>query len=487
MKKIFIIFPEEAFLHFFKSYFEEYDFEVDTAINGVTALGKMVKMKPDLILVYKDIPNFDLLGFIIKKRITPAIKNTELFLIGDFNTNEIFELKKNNVKAFISYPINLTALKERILIFFNKKQFSDDDKTPMLMDIHTKEGIIIIQIEANFEPEKLILMNYKIRSFCNEKKIKYPRILLIFPSLYPDTLNHQNLDILFDFCNYKELIIKPNNVKILTKKKELVELLESSSKYGNFEIVANYYDGLQGLNIDFNKKKTVPVSHLKVGSTCIFDLYDEEGDIRIPALSTITTEIKEYLEQTEKNLTYYSDKDIDELMDQSQQNNSIQEGLLKQTDKIITDTEEITIDTKHIDVLNEKVELFFRKIKGHNILIISRDTYKNEVIKNALDIYLNITFFDFNQNVANMLKEKKFILIFLDQNLPEQSSLNLLKQIRQNATRRQITVIILTKKINKLELNQYKNAGTDYILLTPFSNKKILYKVFQSIYLDRQT
>jgi DNA-binding response OmpR family regulator len=54
-------------------------------------------------------------------------------------------------------------------------------------------------------------------------------------------------------------------------------------------------------------------------------------------------------------------------------------------------------------------------------------------------------------------------------------------------SRRKTSVIILANKLNKSSVIHFRNAGTDNIIVSPFSTNKILHKVFESITLDRRT
>ena len=121
MAKVLFVFPDQYFLDFLCSYYEEYDFITDGITNGISVLSKVVNQVPDLLLIYKNIENFDLKGFLVKKRIMKKISHISIFLVGDFQPDEILEYKKEKVEAFISDPINLQALTDRLFKHFNRK------------------------------------------------------------------------------------------------------------------------------------------------------------------------------------------------------------------------------------------------------------------------------------------------------------------------------------------------------------------------------
>ena len=140
----------------------------------------------DLLFLDKEMRAIELDGFLIKKRLIPDLRDIPVFLIGNFMSNELQKFREENIKAFVSVPINPESLLERILMFFRMPLPKIKETTPMLVDMHCKGNIIIIQIEGNFEPDKLEILNYEIRSVCINKKIISPRILLIIPSISPE-------------------------------------------------------------------------------------------------------------------------------------------------------------------------------------------------------------------------------------------------------------------------------------------------------------
>jgi DNA-binding response OmpR family regulator len=98
-----------------------------------------------------------------------------------------------------------------------------------------------------------------------------------------------------------------------------------------------------------------------------------------------------------------------------------------------------------------------------------------------------IDYLNSDEDIIKILEEKKYVLVFLDHTLEEPTALSLLSDIRKIASRRKISVIIISRAMNKTELNKYKSNGTDYVLLSPFSSIKLLNRIFNSIILDRRT
>jgi DNA-binding response OmpR family regulator len=490
MKKIVLIYPNKFFLEFIQAYLYKFNYLIEIAGDGISGYNKAVKFSPDLLIVNKVLPSIELDGFFVKKKIVPSLKNTPLFLIGDFSPKEILHYKDNNVEGFISTPINPQILLERLNVFFKvRSTYSEKLQTPMLFDLHAKNNIVIIQIEGNFDVANLEILNYKIRVYFNKKKIYFPKIFLIFPSLYPETITKEYIDVLFGFLKFPEFKFLDRNIKILTNNNIMINLLKTTETYSKFDRVSSYFDGMQLLNTDFDKHKEIPVEYLKPGCSYIFDLLDDEGDVRIPALSVVTADMIYYLLKTNvTKLRYYSDNSIDEITNNQNDTKirNVTDTESKQFDFILGDAEAIESEHMSITLLNDKIKLFLNKLKGLQILVITKNEKEKTLIKTALADYVKVDYFDPDDDLLKLLENEKYILIFIDHALENQKALQLLTDIRSIATRRRTTVIIIAKALNKIELNKYKSAGTDFALLSPFSNIKLLNQVYESIIIDRR-
>jgi CheY-like chemotaxis protein len=119
-------------------------------------------------------------------------------------------------------------------------------------------------------------------------------------------------------------------------------------------------------------------------------------------------------------------------------------------------------------------------------LVVSNNEKERNMIKTVLNDYVKVDFFDPQDDIIKKLEKEKYILVFIDHELENQNAIRLLSSIRSVATRRRTTVIILAKSLNKVELSKYKMSGTDFALLSPFTNIKILNQVYESIILDRR-
>ena len=482
MKELLFVYHDEIFLDFIKKYLDIHNFIVRTAKNGLEGIRLAKSIRPDLMFLDKQMRAIELDGFLIKKRLIPELKDIPVFLIGNFMSNELQRYKEENIKAFISVPIYPEALLERILMFFRMPLPKIKESTPMLVDMHCKGNIIIIQIEGNFEPDKLEILNYEIRSICINKKIISPRILLIIPSLYSESITLENIEILFGFFRFRDFRMSMHHVKILSQCAPLLELLDSHEIYCNIEIVANFIDGIQKLNLDFDNRKEIKIQHLKESTQYIFDLYDDTGMIRIPALTKVTSNMIEYLLKSgEKNLTYYSETSIEEAEERevvssktAQQNIEI----------IISDYQKIDEDYDIIKNLNDKMNLFFRKLKGLKMLVVSDNKNNNEMISKVLSPYIDIDFQTGGVESYDFLS-KKYILVIIDIKIKNPTAVEILQEIRAKFTKKEVSVIIISNYISVETLELLRKCGTDNVLLSPFSTSEVIKKVFQSVSSDR--
>ncbi|MBN1699784.1 MAG: hypothetical protein JW881_19875 [Spirochaetales bacterium] len=487
IQTILFIHPDTYFLDFIKSFLEIKGFRVVIAADCVVGFRIAISTLPDLIISYKFFPNLDAMGFLIKKRTASKIASIPVFLMGDFTEKEIMEYKKENVKAFISGQVNPVILSERLYVFFSIEPPALSQTTPMLIDLHARGRIITIQIEGNLEPAKIELLNYLIRSFCRQRTIKAPKVFLIIPSLYPESVTRANIELLFKFTGYPELTIEAHNIKILTKNNELVGILKSHEIFQQFEVVKSYFEGLQNLQIDFNKVKNVPVAFLKKGSCYIFDLYDKSGKRIIPSLTRVTDEILSNLEERRINtLTYYSDMAITEIRGDEEEIAPIPDDK-ELFNMMLSEFEPVKIDTKTIEPWDEKHTLFFRKLKGKKILVITPDQSVVHQISNTLDIYFDIHYEKSGKDIESRVTHDHYIIVFVDASLQQPSAIEILSRIRVHATRRKISVVILAPQLNKIEAVKFRDSGTDNIIIAPFSYSKVLKKVFESVTADRRT
>jgi CheY-like chemotaxis protein len=428
------------------------------------------------------------MGFLIKKRTSNKIEDIPVFVLGDFSPQELMAFKRENVKAFISLPVNPTVLKERINSFFKVEVPPLKKTTPMLLDMHARGRIIIIQIEGNLEEEKLEFFNYLLRSYCKRKNITAPKIFIIIPSLYPEGITNENIGRMFRFTEYKELNIDAKNIKLLCQNEKFIAFIKNHLTYFKYQIVKDYIEGMQALLIDFDREKTIPVNFLKAGTSYIFDLYNKIGKVVIPALKNVTQETLEKIKADgDQTLAYFSEINITDLETQDGELPTLFSEDSEQLNLISGEYDTVEQKFNFVEIIDEKLSLFFRNVQEHDVLVITSKEDVAELVKDAFEVYFKIHVITDGKNLSQTLQATNFILIFLDSDLENPTAIDLLAQIRLNATRRKTSVVMLASKIDKVSVIRYRDAGTDNIVLAPFSTKKLLIKVFESMSSDRRT
>ena len=135
---------------------------------------------------------------------------------------------------------------------------------------------------------------------------------------------------------------------------------------------------------------------------------------------------------------------------------------------------------------DEKMMLFFNKIRGYNTLVVSAKKDDTASIKKSLGFALNVDSVESGMGVMEVLAKKKYILVFIDIGLTDPDPFELLSQIRRVYSRRQVTVIVTASKMDAVTLNRLKVLGTDYVVLPPFSKSRMMVKVFEFISADRK-
>ncbi|MBN2353123.1 MAG: hypothetical protein JXD23_11180 [Spirochaetales bacterium] len=485
--KVLICHPDAVFIDFFSRYLTLSGFEVKTTLDVVDGMAQCVHYKPHLVIANKTFKGVDARGFLLKKNATQATDKIPIYLIGDFKSREIVEFKKMGVRAFISTPVNPVIVVERILNAFGIPLPPVKKTMPMLMDICARGNIIVSQIEGNLEPEKLVLFDYYVRDFCIRKAVKSPRMLLILPSLYPESITEDNVKLLFQFTTHPEFKVEEHYVQILSAVPRLLSFLKMNHDYAHYQIAPDFLTALQTLQIDFDKRKTVPVEFIKSGSVFIFDLYDQQGRRVIPAHTPVSADMLAYLgEHQMQTLSYFSDFNPDEIRRDALEFDSLTDAE-RALDILSSAYEPVVTEKTPVSVLDEKLTLFFRNAKGQNLLIVASSEETRELVAHVLDVYFTIDAAADGVAVGELLEKKQYFLVFIDSKSGLEPSLEILRTVRSAATRRKTSVVIIAEQINKIDALRYKDAGTDNIVIAPFSPTTLLQKVYEAIDSDRRT
>lgn len=486
MAKVIFIHPDPYLRDFLSSYLYRYDIEVKGDKEASFLFSTAVKYKPDLIIISKDLGQFNIDDFFKRKFVMQGIKHLPVFFMGDFTVGEIANYKQYENTEFISFPLDPLTLVEKIYNLIGHSALVSEQKTPMLLDIYAKDNIFILQIEGNLEADKLDLIMFKLRMYCKQKTIDNPKFFIIIPSLYPESITEANLDALFSFLNFEELHFSRHSIKLLSRTEEFLKIVAEHKSYSQYTVVTDFIEGIQQLNINADMEKKIPLLFLKAGSTNILDLYDKDRKIAIPALNPISEEtIKRLIDEGNRYLFYYSDK---ELSQTTVSENT--EKRLASSDPIplLSDYDHIEIENFAFEIQDEKMKLFYRKIRQQQALTLPVFASCKEVLVNSIGQHMKLSFIDEKDFSLDTIREleNKCILIILDHTVLKDKTFELLQKIRSEYSREEITVVIIAGKVNKESLIKFKQQGTDAIILTPVTTTKLLKKVFQYILSDQR-
>lgn len=481
MKRVLIVHTDQMFAEFIADYLSASGFFVRYCTNNVEGYKLAVKKKPDLLIMSRESEYLDLNGFLIKKRMNEIISEVPIFLVGNFQAHEISHYQKQNVAAFLSKKLNPRALVERITLFFNLSQTKNELKTPMVMDIHSKGNVIVVQIEGNFDAVQLVMCNFLLRLFCRKMNIRSPHILYIIPSIYPETITSANIEYLFAITRFRELKINPEKIQILSNIKLFRDLVIHHEIYGKFSFAKDYVEAFRELISDVDIETKVPLSFMKPGSVFSLDLYDPYGSIVLTAGSSLTAEqLAEFRAKRITHLKYYSDVDITRV--------GLVEGMNLNAaifDYICREFTPISTESFDMNVMQQKQNLFFSNVRGQEMLVVSKDENIQNLVQQILGQYYRISQGGSAEDIIQKVTDARISIAIIDMRDDESRGTALIASIRQTATRRKTTIILLTDKVNKLQLAEYSRSGTDHVILFPVTSNKIYDKVYSSVLQDR--
>jgi two-component system sensor histidine kinase/response regulator len=123
MAKILIVDDDDTTLLVFKAHLSKDGHTVETAIDGMDALGKVPAFKPDLILLDINMPKMS--GFEVAKRLKedPETKAIPIFIMTslkqEMNIKKGYDL---GIEEYLTKPTNISHLLLRINKFFMGKK-----------------------------------------------------------------------------------------------------------------------------------------------------------------------------------------------------------------------------------------------------------------------------------------------------------------------------------------------------------------------------
>ena len=114
-KKILIIEDEENLVELLRFRLEANGYEVEAAYNGEEGLGKIKKIKPDIVVLDVMMPKMHGYEVCMRAKKNEATRNIPIIVLtAHTQTGDIDEAKKGGADYFISKPFEPTQLLEEI-------------------------------------------------------------------------------------------------------------------------------------------------------------------------------------------------------------------------------------------------------------------------------------------------------------------------------------------------------------------------------------
>lgn len=113
MKKLLVVDDEQEICEFLKAFFEDRDFEVETATSGEAAVLEVEKNKPQLVLLDVHMPGMD--GMTTLKKIKQAHPDIKVIMVTALETREkIEEAMRLGADNYITKPLSLEYLERDV-------------------------------------------------------------------------------------------------------------------------------------------------------------------------------------------------------------------------------------------------------------------------------------------------------------------------------------------------------------------------------------
>jgi len=113
MRKLLIVDDEQEICDFLKTFFEDRDFDVQTALSGRQALERIENSKPQVVLLDIQMPGMN--GLEVLKRIKASYTDIKVILVTAFETRDkIEEALRLGADNYITKPLSLEYLEKDV-------------------------------------------------------------------------------------------------------------------------------------------------------------------------------------------------------------------------------------------------------------------------------------------------------------------------------------------------------------------------------------
>lgn len=122
MAKILVVDDDDTILLVFRTHLARAGHTVETAVNGVEALGKIAAFRPELILLDVNMPMMS--GFEVAKRLKENPETKDIFIFIMTSLKQETNIKRGyqlGIDEYLTKPTNIAHLLLRINKFLEKK------------------------------------------------------------------------------------------------------------------------------------------------------------------------------------------------------------------------------------------------------------------------------------------------------------------------------------------------------------------------------
>lgn len=113
MKKLLVVDDEQEICDFLKTFFEEREYEVDTAYSGMDALNRVSSMPPHVVLLDVHMPGMD--GMKVLRAIKEKHPRVKVIMVTAIETQEkIEEAMRLGADNYITKPLSLEYLEKDV-------------------------------------------------------------------------------------------------------------------------------------------------------------------------------------------------------------------------------------------------------------------------------------------------------------------------------------------------------------------------------------
>ena len=244
-KRILVIDESSLFRDFLRQKLEEYEFEVEVAVNGLDGWSKLRGEPPDLVVMDYYLSRISSVDLLQKKTEDKNVSGVPVIMASArIDREKIIQVARFNVRKFFTKPIKIDALLNTVAELLNVKL--DLDNTPSIIEAHFNDEILFIEVAQGLNREKIELLRYKIQELLELYEVKTPKVLLMMSSI--EVTPQDSLKLATLIQNIVEYSKATNeNIKILTNSGYVERYISNSDDFSDIEVTNSLEIAMDGL------------------------------------------------------------------------------------------------------------------------------------------------------------------------------------------------------------------------------------------------